>query len=1057
MNNDSSPPRNDDTEQLHSVDDIPTEDVFGKKPGRSMHRSLVGSVINGYTLRQVLGEGGMGVVYEAEQAHPIRRRVALKIIKPGMDSSVVIARFEAERQALAMMDHPNIARVIDGGATDRGLPFFVMELVKGVPITDFCDRHTLSLRKRIDLFNSVCSGVQHAHSKGVIHRDIKPSNILVEYEDSVPTPKIIDFGVAKAVDHRLSEHTIFTEQGQLIGTPEYMSPEQAEMSGLDIDTRADVYSLGVVLYELLAGLTPFDAQELRSAGLNGIRRLIREGEPPKPSTRLSTLRSKAETKVQASKIAMSRCLRDTELDTELRRDLDWIVLRCLEKDRERRYATPLALTEDLDRYLADEPVEAGPPSASYRIQKFMKRNRAGVLAGSAVVAVLMLGILTTTYFMLRARHQERLVIEEAFLARQAESLAEQAVIRAEKAHDDERAAREAAERERGRAQLSEARILGQSNEFGAAMARLQAIKDTVPKSEWWWTAWGCVRNKKNNPLRFASNSTSSDDRSRYRQKCCLLRGRWVCRYIPAQSDERGWGHPLGVYRFTNGSQSASLEFVNQRNRPRQIESNSEFRFFPPPEIDARHLDFRQYPGRNTFLTSPDWPDKTLRVYEGLGDFQIDGGSVWIDWDGSLMTIPAGYGHIAVYAFSGDDLTSWQPIRGFQRRVVATWSNREMGVVRVAYDDFSFAEFAIHGLYPSNDRWHGAADIRLQDQWLADPENTEQTPSGLQGALTTRRLVFSHDGDTLYAGSYSGSVTAFNTSSGDELWSRNYKSDERNADAYRFGELCLTPDERSLLVSTDGPGLSIVDSANGNVKRTITTTGILPRAAQAPDGTVYYSETDGVLAAIPHDATEPHPLLHEPGAFYYELAYDAPTGLLAAAVHRNATAEEPLSWFAAGEVIVFRPGNSHVPLWRRPLATAGRCVAFSPDHTLLATSERGGRVTVWNAETGDSIAVLEVFGARGHVQIVSGIAFHPTQPLIATASHDDTVRFWHAYNGSLLATIPLGGFATSDYLSGRLKDLAFHPDGKLLAIGFEERILWLDLTHYDNVLDQFWNQ
>lgn len=284
-----------------------------------------------YKILGVLGEGGFGIVYEAEQQHPMRRRVALKVLKPGMDTKTVLARFEAERQALAVMDHPNIARVLDGGATDKGHSYFVMELVRGEPITAFCDTHRLGIRERVELLRSVCEAVQHAHSKGVIHRDIKPSNILVEYEGGRPIPKVIDFGVAKAIDQRLSEHTIFTERGQLIGTPEYMSPEQAEMSRMDIDTRTDVYSLGVVLYELLTGLTPFEAASLRQGAFNEIQRIIREVDPPKPSTRLSSFKQSADSAEQRAMIASARRTREAELEALLRRDLDWIVLKCLDK------------------------------------------------------------------------------------------------------------------------------------------------------------------------------------------------------------------------------------------------------------------------------------------------------------------------------------------------------------------------------------------------------------------------------------------------------------------------------------------------------------------------------------------------------------------------------------------------------------------------------------------------------------------------------------------------------------------------------------------------------
>jgi len=349
-----------------STEDLPT----GQKIGR-------------YKLLQKIGEGGFGTVYMAEQEEPVRRRVALKIIKLGMDTKAVIARFEAERQALAMMDHPNIARVFDAGSTDSGRPYFVMELVHGIPITQYCDSTKLSTRDRLQLFMPVCRAVQHAHQKGIIHRDIKPSNVLVTLHDGVPVPKVIDFGIAKATSHRLTDKTLFTEFRQFIGTPEYMSPEQAEMSGLDIDTRSDIYSLGVLLYELLTGTTPFDAKSLRSAAYGEIQRIIREVEPPRPSTRISSLGETLAT------TAAQRGTDSRKLSQVMRGELDWIVMRCMEKDRTRRYETATSVAADIQRYLNDEVVEASPPSTAYKLRKLARRyrNPLHVVVGIALLLI----------------------------------------------------------------------------------------------------------------------------------------------------------------------------------------------------------------------------------------------------------------------------------------------------------------------------------------------------------------------------------------------------------------------------------------------------------------------------------------------------------------------------------------------------------------------------------------------------------------------------------------------------------------------------------------------
>jgi len=364
-----------------------------------------------YKLLEKLGEGGMGTVFTAEQTEPIRRRIALKIIKLGMDTKQVVARFEAERQALAVMDHPNIAKVYDGGATETGRPYFVMEFVHGIPITEYCDKHKLSTRERLNLFIPLCQAVQHAHQKGVIHRDLKPSNVLVAVQDGKPVPKIIDFGIAKATDHRLTQRTLFTEQGQLIGTPEYMSPEQAEMSGLDVDTRTDIYSLGVMLYELLVGVLPFSPETLREAGFGEIQRIIRETDPPKASTRLSGLGD-----TQTS-IAEHRKTDPISLHKQLKGDLDWITLKAMAKDRMQRYASASELANDIERHLKHEPILASPPSTIYRFRKYIRRHKAGVIAVALVIIAVLVGITGTTIGLIRARRAEHVARDEATKAK----------------------------------------------------------------------------------------------------------------------------------------------------------------------------------------------------------------------------------------------------------------------------------------------------------------------------------------------------------------------------------------------------------------------------------------------------------------------------------------------------------------------------------------------------------------------------------------------------------------------------------------------------------------
>ena len=729
-----------------------------------------GDRIGRYKLRENLGEGGCGVVYVAEQEEPVRRRVALKVIKLGMDTRQVVARFEAERQALAMMDHPNIAKVLDAGTTDTGRPFFVMELVRGIRITDYCDQNNLPTGERLDLFIKVCHAIQHAHQKGIIHRDIKPSNILVTLHDGVPVPKVIDFGIAKATEARLTDATVYTQLHQFIGTPAYISPEQAEMSGLDIDTRSDIYSLGVLLYELLAGSTPFDAKELMASGLDTMRKTIREREPVRPSTRLATLPGE-----ELTTAARRRSTDAPKLVHLLKGDLDWIVMKCLEKDRTRRYDTANGLAMDLKRHLNNEAVVARPPSTAYRIQKAIRRNKLVFAAAAAVSLALLIGVAVSTTQAVRATRAEH--AKQALL--ESERQARQAATRAQGEAE--------MERDRARRNLYAADInlahqawlqsnLGKARRL-LARTRPQAGQEDLRGWEWRYL-WGLTRGDDSTEVaRFNGGVYQLAFMDNDRTVAVGLTG-WG-------SEERGnFLFDVGTTRLTNRRVFGRSELAASAYFPARkwlVSSFVESNHWGLSVLNAATLEEITRLSASSFIKSISFsPDgERLAAHQGGGKAAVN---VWrtADWSHSLIEDPPGTG--GVHAGCVDFLGSGD-------RIAIGWGRGKLSIHESATGK-KLREFAAHrdqitamAISPdSRVIATGAGFIeRTIKLWNPDSDERVGELTGHQGWICT--LAFSPDGTLLASSSADQTVRLWDTKTWTEVATLRSHEDEVYALAF----------------------------------------------------------------------------------------------------------------------------------------------------------------------------------------------------------------------------------------------------------------------------------
>jgi WD40 repeat protein/serine/threonine protein kinase len=1050
----------------------------------------VGTMVGRYRLLELLGEGGFGSVWAAEQREPVRRRVALKIIKLGMDTKQVIARFEAERQALAMMDHPHIAKVFDGGVTDAGRPFFAMELVKGVPITQYCEDAKASARERLELFTRVCAAIQHAHQKGIIHRDVKPSNILVTLHDGVPVPKVIDFGIAKATQGTLTEKTIYTQIHQFIGTPVYMSPEQAALSGLDIDTRSDIYSLGVLLYELLTGTTPLDSTELLRVGMDEMRRLIRETEPLRPSTRLSqTLAAESparpagskQSPAQGARAFSTRAHEARETIAMLRGDLDWIVMKCLEKDRTRRYESASALADDLQRHLRNEPVVARPPSRTYIFRKLARRHRAGLITAAIAAAAILVTIAGLAVSTVRIAREQETTKQALRSETQAKTELQQAIRRElvdAYFHRITLAHREVSDDDIGRAQ----QLLGECPEDlrhweWSYLKRLCRVDPTALRdnTEVHAVAFHPAADQ---VAAACADATVRIKDARTGKLLQTLRGHESMCYSVAFRPPDGrqlasagtdrtirvWDVAAGLELFRRGGHVGDYTGMSQAVAfspdGRQLVAGNEAGIVTVWNADDGQ-EIRQLPEKHentasNLAYSPDgrwlasgswggvlriWDAQTFQLWRTAREHSHRIGGLVFSPDSRRVATASFDREVKVQdVATGEVLRSWRAHPGVisglvysrdglrlfsiggEDKAVKAWdpmTGREILRLR-AHAEFGQCLAAS----PDGLRLASAGGDGMIKMWDASPLRGDE---GLE-ALTCEHdsevwsVAYSPDGHTLASATWTGHAQLRDAATGALL-----RSLSQAQDALNIFHLAFSPDGKSIA----GAGQTLDRTALVTVWETAT-------GRKAGDEI----RERGVPFVVTYDPSGQYLVREGPG--HSVQVRSSRDGRVEGLVGRHQRQIWCMAFSPDGKRLATASNDDTVQVWpwdaehpgrarepelvlTAPVRGWGSRVAFSADGAWLATGGLEHTVKIWNVQTGKEAETL-----RGHSGDVWSVAFSRDGRWLASAGEDTTIRIWDARSWKPLHKLRgHEGFVVS---------LAFSPDSLALASGSRDRTL-----------------